>query len=978
HMQHHIRDPNRDKVHGRVYRVTHLERPLIDPPAVAGEPIPKLLELLKQPEDRLRYRVRIELSGRKTPDVIQAVRAWVARLDREHPDYEHHLLEALWVHQVHNVVDAELLGRVLSSPDHRARAAATRALSWWRDRVPESLALLNKLAADEHPRVRLEAVRAASYFTVPEAVEVPLIAMERPTDEYLDFARGETMKALEPHWKRALAEGRRLELTSPAGMRFLLRNVSTDELLKMPRSQAVFLEMLYRAGLQDEHRREALRGLAQLEGQPELNVLLDAIRNLDDKQQDQSVVFDLVRLLTGRSPRELAGIRGELEQMAVGAQLPVVRQVGFVALITADGNVDPAWKLAVESVSRLHDLVSAMPLIPDPSVRAGLAPKVEPLLHKLPEHLAGDGGGSKGTFGRYVRIELPRRGTLTLAEVEVLSDGRNVARQGKASQKNTAHGGEAGRAIDGITSAIYGRGGQTHTEENTNRPWWELDLEDEVPIEAIVVHNRREGDLGQRLDGFTLKVLDSSRHDVFVQRDIPAPQARVAFALGGSGPEGLIRRAAMTALTYVRGRETETFKALAGFVQSGTDRVAAIRAMQRIPRSYWPPDQAAPLVESILGYVRSVPEQERRSPAVLESLQLGDALASLLPADQAKQVRSELGELGVAVVRLGTLPHRMAYDKDRLVVRAGKPVEIIFENIDLMPHNLVVLQPGSLEEIGAISDATAQQRESAEREYVPASDKVLLASRLLQPRDVQTLSWTAPTQPGVYPYVCTYPGHWRRMYGALYVVEDVDAYLADPEAYLASSVPPARDEMLKHIRPRTEWKLADLEPDLAHLEHGRSFGGGKQMFQVANCVGCHKLNGVGNVFGPDLAKLDPMFKPADILKELLDPSARINEKFQTQVFVTEAGKTVTGLVLEEGAEQIKVIENPLAGTEPVVLKRGDIIERQKSPTSIMPKGLLDKLSREEILDLIAYVYARGDQRHKLFEGGEGHHHHHGH
>jgi putative heme-binding domain-containing protein len=183
--------------------------------------------------------------------------------------------------------------------------------------------------------------------------------------------------------------------------------------------------------------------------------------------------------------------------------------------------------------------------------------------------------------------------------------------------------------------------------------------------------------------------------------------------------------------------------------------------------------------------------------------------------------------------------------------------------------------------------------------------------------------------------------------------------------------------MLENIRPRTEWKLEDLAPDLEHLAHGRSFGSGKQMFQVANCVACHKLNGTGNAFGPDLAQLDPKFQPADILKELIDPSARINEKFQTQVFVTDAGKTVSGLVVEEGPETLKVIENPLAATEPVVLQRGDIVERQKSPTSIMPKGLLDKLSREEILDLIAYVYARGNERHTLYAEGGGHAHDHG-
>src|SRR5439155_27016644 len=103
-------------------------------------------------------------------------------------------------------------------------------------------------------------------------------------------------------------------------------------------------------------------------------------------------------------------------------------------------------------------------------VRATLYDKVQPLLTALPESLQGT-QGTKGTQGRFVRVELPGKGTLTLAEVEVFSGGENVARRGRASQKNTAHGGDASKAIDGNKSGTFGDGGQTHTEENTNNPY---------------------------------------------------------------------------------------------------------------------------------------------------------------------------------------------------------------------------------------------------------------------------------------------------------------------------------------------------------------------------------------------------------------------------------------------------------------------------------------------------------------------------
>src|SRR5262249_52347020 len=161
-----------------------------------------------------------------------------------------------------------------------------------------------------HPRVRLEAVRAASFFNVPEAVEVPLISNERPTDQYLDFVRGETMRALGPYVKKAIAEGQTINFTTTARARFFLKNVSTDDLLNMKRDRAVFPELLSRPGVRDGFRREALTGLAKMENKPELRVLVDALRSHDEQSvQDESVAFDLVRLLTSHSAEELASTR---------------------------------------------------------------------------------------------------------------------------------------------------------------------------------------------------------------------------------------------------------------------------------------------------------------------------------------------------------------------------------------------------------------------------------------------------------------------------------------------------------------------------------------------------------------------------------------------------------------------------------------------------------------------------------------------
>jgi len=976
HLQHHIRDPNRDKQHGRVYRITYEGRPLLTPPKVHGESVEGLLALLKSPEDDVRTRAKVELGKHNSIDVIPALHKWAAGLDKKDPIYEHHMSEALWVHQWHNVVDVALLNERLQSPDHHSRAAATRVLCYWRDRVPNTLDLLRKMASDQHPRVRLEAVRAASFFTVPEAAEVPIIAAEFPGDVYLDYIQKETMRALQPYVDQANGKGQKIAFTTDAGARYFLRSMSTDDLLKEKRTRAVFAEMLYRPGLRDEQRREAVVGIAALDKKPELRVVMDAITALDEKQSmtDVSVVFDLVRQLTGRSAAELTTARAELEKLATSAKQPILRQIGFVSLMNVDGNADKAWALASTSARSLQDFVAATPLVSDLGLRASLYPKIEPLLAGLPEKLSG-GGKGKGTSGRYVRVELVGNQTLTLAEVEVFSDGRNVARGRKASQKNTAHGGDAAKAVDGNTSDSFGGGGQTHSQENTASPWWEVDLGEETPIDSIVIFNRNDGGLGQRLNNFTLKVLDSSRGEVFKQERIPAPKPRAQFALEGGGPESLVRRAAMNALVSVRGQEAKTFKSMAKFVVDDVDRLAAIRAIQRIPQSAWDKEQAVSLLAVVVGHVKKIPVADRTSPAALDALEFADALTTLLPADAAKQARGELAELGVRVVRIGTLPEKMAYDKELIAVKAGKAVEIVFENIDLMPHNLVITQPGAMEEIGLAAETSALQPGAAARQYVPQSGKILLASRLLQPRETQKLSFVAPTEPGVYPYVCTYPGHWRRMYGALYVVEDLDGYLAAPEAYLSTHPLAIKDALLKDNRPRTEWKLADLAPAVESVKNGRSYAAGKQMFTVGTCIACHKLDGVGNDFGPDLAKLDAKLKIGDILKDILEPSAKINEKYQTTVILNDSGQTFTGVVLSENGTEVKLIENPLVKAEPIVIKKDEIMSRKLSPVSVMPKGIVDKLSKEEILDLVAYLAARGDKKSPLFGKAEGHEHH---
>jgi len=182
HMQHNARDPLRDHVHGRVYRITYPSRPLVKPAKVDGAPIVTLLENLKLPEYRSRYRSRRELREHKADEVLPALTKWVAALDKKDPRYSHHMLEALWTTWAINRVDTALLKKLIVSEDFHVRAAAVRVLRYNFELFPDALSLLKTAAGDEHGRVRLEAVIAATWYDKAEALEVVTIAKSKGMD----------------------------------------------------------------------------------------------------------------------------------------------------------------------------------------------------------------------------------------------------------------------------------------------------------------------------------------------------------------------------------------------------------------------------------------------------------------------------------------------------------------------------------------------------------------------------------------------------------------------------------------------------------------------------------------------------------------------------------------------------------------------------------------------------------------------------
>lgn len=202
-----FRDPRRDHTHGRIWRITYKANPLVKKPDLVNAKTMDLLDQLKSPEDWVSQQAKRVLKERGAKEVIPQLQGWLTKLDSKDAEYEQHLLEALWTYQSLDVVEPQLLATLLRAKDGRIRAAATRVLSQWHDRVPTALELLTARVADDHPRVRLEAVRALSEIKSTRAMETAMAGLDKPVDRVLDYALWITAKDLESVWLPAFKEG---------------------------------------------------------------------------------------------------------------------------------------------------------------------------------------------------------------------------------------------------------------------------------------------------------------------------------------------------------------------------------------------------------------------------------------------------------------------------------------------------------------------------------------------------------------------------------------------------------------------------------------------------------------------------------------------------------------------------------------------------------------------------------------------------
>ncbi len=351
-----FRDPRRDLTHGRIWRVTVKDRPLVPRPKLVDATVEELLEALKAPEDWTRQQAKRVLKERGATKVQPALAAWVRKFD---PGEEAPGLEALWTYQSIDVVEPKLLAGLLNARDHHIRAAAVRVLSAWHERLTNALELLAARVADDHPQVRLEAVRALGQIPDARAAALALTALDRPMDRFLDYGLWLAMRELEPYWLPALQAGQ-IDLTSnPRHLVFALQAAASRGAGVKP-----LVDLVQSGKLGKEREESVLVLIATLGGPPELTLVLDrALARENTAGRQASLLAALEQAARERKVKpagDLGRLAGLLGSEHEAVQAAALRLVGLWQLEALRPRVLEAARAADASEARRQAALDAL------------------------------------------------------------------------------------------------------------------------------------------------------------------------------------------------------------------------------------------------------------------------------------------------------------------------------------------------------------------------------------------------------------------------------------------------------------------------------------------------------------------------------------------------------------------------------------------------------------------------------------------
>jgi len=181
---------------------------------------------------------------------------------------------------------------------------------------------------------------------------------------------------------------------------------------------------------------------------------------------------------------------------------------------------------------------------------------------------------------------------------------------------------------------------------------------------------------------------------------------------------------------------------------------------------------------------------------------------------------------------------------------------------------------------------------------------------------------------------------------------------------------PAKSGPVFAAKPREfvkNWTMADLKPLLASgLEGGRNFKNGRDSFGQTTCFACHRFGQEGGAIGPDLTSAAGKFSPHDFLEQIIEPNKEISDQYGSMTFTMKDGSIIVGRIANLKGDNYRIITNLFAPGEMTIIDSKKVKSVEPSKISMMPPGLLNTLSDEDILDLTAYVLSAGDPKHHMF------------
>ncbi len=163
------------------------------------------------------------------------------------------------------------------------------------------------------------------------------------------------------------------------------------------------------------------------------------------------------------------------------------------------------------------------------------------------------------------------------------------------------------------------------------------------------------------------------------------------------------------------------------------------------------------------------------------------------------------------------------------------------------------------------------------------------------------------------------------------------------------------------------WTLADFDDVInVGLEGNRDFINGRKMFGAASCFACHRFNQEGGAIGPDLTSVAGKFSPRDLLESIIEPGKEISDQYGQMIFEMKDGTVVTGRIMNLSGDVVKVNTNMMNPNDIAEVDRKQLKEMTPSPISMMPPSLLNTLSKDDVLDLLAYLLSKGNPEDPMF------------